>query len=93
MWILSKLDFYGKGPEDAYAANDSAVAWNPEPGLRFTMRLAAGTYTPKQGLKLADNGYLQAASGTDTVHAYYIDPLTTAATAGERRKIEIANIV
>ena len=70
IFVLDKQRLRGQGIDTAYKADDPGRAYRCVTGLRAQVRLAAGTYTGQQALKLAANGQVQPASGTDTVIAY-----------------------
>ena len=70
IFVLDKQRLRAQGIDSAYKANDPARAYRCVTGLRAQVKLAAGTYTGNQALKLAAGGQVQPASGTDTVIAY-----------------------
>lgn len=95
--LLADRDFYSLGQFDAndplkvaYASGDTGVAYELEPGQRYTWAMAAGTYTNGQELTIAAAGRLAAAATTNVVIAYYDGPGATLA-AGDLADVAIAN--
>ena len=66
------------------------MAYELEPGQRYTWAMAAGTYTNGQELTIGAAGRLAAAATTNVVIAYYDGPGATL-TAGQLADVAIAN--
>lgn len=90
MQILTNRDFYGQGLDDAYAANDSGIAYRIAPDLNFQVRMAAATYAYNDELTVDANGRLAAASTGDIVVATFTG-VPGAFTAGQLADVTIAN--
>lgn len=88
--VLGIADYVGQHPDTAYAAGETAVAYEANPNDVFSARLAAATYTANQPLTIAANGYLAAAAAGDVVVAFF-DGTPGAVTAGARADVRIAN--
>ncbi len=95
--LLADRDFYSTGQFDAndplttaYASGDTGVAYELEPGQRYSWAMAAGTYTNGQELTVGAAGRLAAATTGGIVVAYYDGPGATLA-AGVLADVAIAN--
>jgi hypothetical protein len=95
--LLANRDFFSTGQFDAndpllvaYTSGETGVAYELEPGQRYTWAMAAGTYTNGQELTVAAAGRLAAAATTNVVVAYYDGPGATL-TAGQLAEVAIAN--
>lgn len=88
--ILSNKDFFGQDVETVYTANETAVAYQPEPTLQFQVRLAADTYAVGDALSIGALGRLRKALTTETVIARFTGT-AGAIVAGVLSDVEIAN--
>jgi hypothetical protein len=95
--LLSDRDWYSTSQFDAndplkvaYASGDTATVYELEPAQRYSVAMAAGTYTNGQELTVAAAGRLAAAATTNVVVAYYDGPGATLA-AGDIADVAIAN--
>ena len=92
LFVLDKQRLRGQGIDTAYVADDPGRAYRCVTGLRTQVRLAAGSYTGQQALKLAASGQMQPASGTDTIIAYLDrSDAGTVTTAGKRASATFTN--
>ncbi|WP_299311883.1 hypothetical protein, partial [uncultured Halomonas sp.] len=90
LFLLSNRRFYDQGPDTAYAAGETGVAYRVEGDQEYTAQFAAGTYAKGDPLTVDSNGQLaSAASGSVLVVAYY-DGAGATLTAGDRDDIVIA---
>ena len=91
-YILGELDIIGRDVDTAYAADETAIAYECEPMQVYQCRMAAGTYAKGDALTIGASGYMTAASAISTaVVAYYDDAITTARSAGDLADCIIAN--
>jgi len=99
VYILGVRNFYGDWDaaaapiETAYASGDTGVAYIPEPGMVFQVRLLNATYAKGDKLTLDANGYLAKAVDSpagDVVVAYF-DDTAGAYTAGALADVVWAN--
>ena len=88
--LLSNRRFYEQGPDDAYLADETAVAYRIEPDQEYSAAMAAGTYAHGDALTVAAVGRLAAATAGDVVVAYVDGPGGTL-DAGTRYDVVIAN--
>lgn len=89
LFLLSNRRFYDQGPDTAYPAGDTGVAYRLEPEQEYTARFAAGTYAKGDELTVDANGRLAAATAATVVVAYY-DGVGATLEAGDRDDIVIA---
>lgn len=88
--LLSNRRFYEQGPDEAYQAGETAVAYRVEDDQEYTAQFAEGTYTHGQPLTVNDSGQLaDGSTGSALVVAYY-DGKGETLTAGQRDDIVIA---
>lgn len=95
--VLGVRDFYGQGQDvstapaaTAYASGDTGVAYEPNPGDVFQVRLAAATYAKGDKLTLDASGRLAKAVDSpagDVVYAYFDD------TAGAFSAGDLADVI
>ncbi len=86
--VLSNRRFYNQGPDDAYVADETGVAYRTEGDQEYQARFAAGTYAKGDALTVTAGQFEAAASG-DVVVAFYDGKGATLA-AGDRDDIVIA---
>lgn len=100
VYILGVRDFYGQGQDvttaptaTAYASGDTGVAYDPQPGDVFQVRLANATYAKGDKLTLAASGYLTKAvdSPAGNVVVAYFDDTAGAYAAGALADVVWAN--
>jgi hypothetical protein len=89
IFVLGNRRFYGQGPDEAYPDGDTGVAYELEPGHKYSVQFAAGTYSPGDELTIDANGRLAAAGLDAAVVATYDDAGATL-TAGDRADVVIA---
>ncbi len=87
-FVLSNRRFYSQGPDDAYVADETGVAYRTEGDQEYQARFAAGTYAKGDALTVT-TGQLAAAAAGDIVIAFYDGKGATLA-AGDRDDIVIA---
>ena len=68
--LLTNMEMKDQLVTDAYADNDSAIAYEIMPGDKVQAIADAATYTEGQALTTASGGILAAAAATDTVVAF-----------------------
>lgn len=90
LFILTMVDFYTQTITDAYADNDTGMAYRLEPEAEYQVAMAADTYTYGQELTVAAAGRLAAATSGDVVNAFY-DQAGAALSAGDLADVVIAN--
>lgn len=88
--VLGIADYVGQHPDTAYAAGDTAVAYEPNPNEAYSVRFAAGAYALGDPLTIGAGGQVAAAAAGDVVVAYFDDAPGTLG-AGERADVRIAN--
>lgn len=89
VFLLSNRQFYEQGPDDAYAAGETAVAYRLEPEQEYQARFAAGTYAKGDALTVNASGQM-ATAGDDVVVVAYYDGEGATLEAGDRDDIVIA---
>lgn len=89
VFLLSNRRFYDQGPDDAYVADETGVAYRIEPEQEYQARFAAGTYAKGDALTVNASGQV-AAAGLDAVVVAYYDGEGATLTAGDRDDIVIA---
>lgn len=87
--LLGNRRFYEQGPDDAYAADETAVAYRLEGEQEYQARFAAGTYANGDPLTVNASGQAAAATAGDLIVAYY-DGAGATLGAGDRDDIVIA---
>jgi len=99
VFVLGVRDFYGKWDastapaETAYTSGDTGVAYIPQPGDVFQVRLLNATYAKGDKLTLDASGYLAKAVDSpagDVVYAYF-DDTGAAYSAGDLADVVWAN--
>lgn len=90
LFVLGMRDFYTQTILDAYADNETGLAYRIKPEDEFQVAMAAGTYTYGQELTVAASGRLAAATSGDIVVAFY-DQAGATLTAGQLADVVIAN--
>ena len=88
--ILSNRRFYDQDIATAYASGDTAVAYRPRPGEIYQVRVAATTYAKGDPLTVGASGYLEDASTSERVIAFFEDT-PGAYSAGDLADVRIAN--
>ncbi len=95
--ILGERDFYHGDAFNttnplltAYASGDTGVVYLPEPQHKYTVAMAAATYSRGQELTIAASGRLAAAASGNVVVAHY-DDTTLTRTAGQLADVVWAN--
>lgn len=88
--LLTNRDFYTQTAIDAYADNETGIAYQVRPEDEFQAAFAAATYTYGQELTVAAAGRLAAAASGDIVVAFF-DQTGAALTAGDLADVVIAN--
>lgn len=88
--LLSNRRFYDQGPDDAYEAGETGVAYRIEPDQEYTAAMAAGTYAHGDELTVNASGQLAAAATGDLVIAY-VDGAGGTLEAGDRYDVVIAD--
>jgi|TARA_Y100000296_G_C5180054_1_gene263554 hypothetical protein len=88
--LLSNRDMYTQGVTDAYAADETGVAYRIQPEYEMQAAFAAGTYTTGQELTLNASGQLTAAAATNLVVAFF-DQAGATLTAGQLADVVIAD--
>jgi len=88
--LLANRDFYEQGLGDAYADEETGVAYELEPGMVFQARLANATYAKGAPLTIAAAGRLAAATAGTVVVAFF-DDVPGAYAAGALADVIIAN--
>ena len=88
--ILSNLDFKDQTVTDAYADEDTGIAFKIVPGMIVQARMADATYALNAPLKIAASGRLAAATAGDIVIAFFSDT-PGAYSAGALADVTIAN--
>ena len=91
--LLSNRRFYEQGPDDAYAAGETGVAYRVEGDQEYSAQFAAGTYTKGQPLTVDANGRLASASAGSALVVAYYDGEGATLTAGQRDDIVLATKV
>lgn len=89
VFVLGNRRFYGQGPDEAYASGDTGVAYELEPGHKYSVQFAAGTYAHGDKLAIDANGRL-AAAGLDAVVVATYDDAGATLVAGDRADAVIA---
>lgn len=82
VYILSNREFYDQDVATAYADNDSAIAYEPLPGERYQVRVAAATYAHMDPLTLGASGRLTKVATIGDVTVAYFDDTAGAYSAG-----------
>ncbi len=90
LMILTNRDFYTQTILDAYADNETGMAYRIKPEDEFQSAFAAGTYTFGQELTVAASGRL-AAAAADVVVVAFFDQAGATLTAGDLADVVIAN--
>ena len=88
--ILSTLEFKDQTVTDAYADEDTGIAFKIVPGMIIQARMANATYALNAPLKIAASGRLAAATAGDIVIAFFSDT-PGAYSAGALADVTIAN--
>lgn len=88
--VLSNLELKDQVLADAYTSGDTGIAYRPEVGQVYQVRLAAATYALGDKLAVGANGRLEAAASGDVVRAYFAGT-AGAKSAGDLDKVRIAN--
>jgi hypothetical protein len=97
--LLANRDFYADPAQyftstdpllTPYATGETGVAYELEPGQRYTWAMAAGTYTNGQELTVGAAGRLTAAAAAGIVVAHYDGPGATLS-AGALADVSVAN--
>ena len=88
--VLSNREFYTQDVATAYASGDTGVAYYPQPGEVYQVRLANATYALNAPLTVGASGYLTAAGAGERVFAFFVDT-PGAFTAGSLADVRIAN--
>lgn len=88
--VLSNRRFYDQGVTTAYAAGETGVAYRPQPGEVYQVRLAAATYAKGDKLTVGASGYLTKTGLSERVVATF-DDTPGALTAGALADVRIAN--
>lgn len=90
LFVLTNRDFYTQSITDAYADNETGLAYRLEPEAEFQAVFAAGTYTYGQELTVNASGQLAAAASTNRVVAFF-DQAGATLSAGDLADVVIAN--
>lgn len=69
--ILGNVDFKDQGVTTAYVSGDTGVAFEPRPGDRFAVSMAAATYAKDAELTAGTGGKFAAAGSGDLVVAFF----------------------
>lgn len=88
--VLTNRDFYTQSILDAYADNETGIAYRPRPEDEFQSTMAAGTYTYGQELTVNASGQLAAAASTNVVVAFF-DQAGATLSAGDLADVVIAS--
>ena len=88
--LLGNRRFMGQDLATAYASGDTGVAYRPQPGEIYQVRLAAATYAKGDPLTVGASGYLEAAAAGERVMAFF-EGTAGAVTAGALEDVRIAN--
>lgn len=88
--VLSNRRLSGQDITTAYVADETGIAYLPQPGMVFQCRLAAATYAKGDLLTVGASGYLEAALTTERVLATFQDDPATLS-AGDFADVRIAN--
>lgn len=88
--LLSNRRFYNQGPDEAYEADETGVAYRIEPDQEYSAAMAADTYSHGDALTVDSNGRLATATSGDLVIAY-VDGDGGTLEAGDRHDVVIAN--
>lgn len=90
LFLLSNSRFLEQDIATAYAADDSAVAYEVLPGEKYQARMAAATYAVGDPLTVDSDGRLAAAGAASVVVAYFRGT-AGAHSAGDFADVDIAN--
>lgn len=80
--LLGNRRFYEQGPDDAYTADETAVAYRIESDQEYTAVAAAGAYVHGAALTVNASGQVAAATAGDVVVAFVDGSPGTLAEAG-----------
>lgn len=90
LFLLSNRPFMEQGLNDAYAAEDTAIAYEVLPGEVYQARMAAATYAKGAALTVGAAGRLTAVGNAENIVAYYDGP-ASAVDAGTLVDVIISN--
>jgi len=89
--ILSTLEFKDQTVTDAYADEDTGIAFALVPGMVVQASLAAATYALNAPLKIAASGRLAAATTAGDIVIAFFSDTPAAYSAGDLADVTIAN--
>jgi len=89
--ILSTLDFKDQTVTDAYAEEDTGIAFALVPGMVVQASLAAATYALDEPLKIAASGRLAAATTAGDIVIAFFSDTPGEYSAGDLADVTIAN--
>jgi len=88
--VLTNVDYQGQAVTTDYVSGDSGVAYYPEAGDTYQIRMAADTYAVGDNLSVAADGRLAKSVSGDRVFATFAGTAGAIA-AGDLADAEIAN--
>lgn len=88
--VLSNMRFKDQDVATAYTSGDTGIAYRPQPGEVYQVRLAAATYAKGDTLTIGASGYLTKTGNSERVVAVF-DDTPGAFTAGALADVRIAN--
>lgn len=88
--VLSNMRFKDQDVATAYTSGDTGIAYRPQPGEVYQVRLANATYAKGDTLTIGASGYLTKTGLSERVVAVF-DDTPGAFTAGALADVRIAN--
>ena len=88
--VLGNMRFKDQDAATAYTSGDTGIAYHPQPGEVYQVRLAAATYAKGDTLTIGASGYLTKTGNSERVIAVF-DDTPGAFSAGALADVRIAN--